>query len=212
METKYTARKYRYTIREAAEITGTSKSTVRRYLDQLSPADIGQEVRAGHAVILISEAGLEDLKKALQSSSTPQDTHQNTHQDESDASWNDSRTAELIFELKARIEAQERELTAKNEQIHQLTLAINRAQEAINSEQEATKQAQALHAAQLGLFPSQEAQEPPQDAPQPEQGTDTTQDEESAQEAPSAPTEPPTPEITKRATFRERLRYLFTGQ
>lgn len=215
-----------FTIREAAEITGTSKSTIRRYLEALQdagkipPEGIAHEQRAGHTVILLSAATVEALKAAMNDSSTNQTTvygtNHNAHQDAPDAPGSDPRTAELLSELRARIAAQEREISVKNEQITSLTAALETAQKA-------TAAAQALHAAtaeQLRLLTAQAAPEPPQDRAEPEPPTDTTAAADEAQEAASAPTEAPAPEITgsgqeaapERASFRQRLRYLFTGR
>lgn len=215
-----------FTIREAAEITGTSKSTIRRYLEALQdagkipPEGIAHEQRAGHTVILLSAATVEALKAAMNDSSTNQatvyGTNHNAHQDAPDAPESDPRTAELLSELRARIAAQEREISVKNEQITSLTAALETAQQA-------TAAAQALHAAtaeQLRRLTAQAAPEPPQDRAEPEPPTDTTPSGESAQEAASAPTEAPAPEITgsgreappERATLAQRLRFLFRGK
>lgn len=215
-----------FTIREAAEITGTSKSTIRRYLEALQdagkipPEGIAHEQRAGHTVILLSAATVEALKAAMNDSSTNQatvyGTNHNAHQDAPDAPESDPRTAELLSELRARIAAQEREISVKNEQITSLTAALETAQQA-------TAAAQALHAAtaeQLRRLTAQAAPEPPQDEAQPGEGKDTTPSGESAQGAASAPTEAPAPEITgsgqeappERATLAQRLRFLFTGR
>lgn len=216
-----------FTIREAAEITGTSKSTIRRYLEALQdagkipPEGIAHEQRAGHTVILLSAATVEALKAAMNDSSTNQatvyGTNHNAHQDAPDAPESDPRTAELLSELRDRIAAQEREISVKNEQITSLTAALETAQQA-------TAAAQALHAAtaeQLRRLTAQAAPEPPQDRAEPEPPTDTTPSGESAQEAASAPTVDAAPEITRasgqeappeRATLAQRLRFLFTGR
>lgn len=215
-----------FTIREAAEITGTSKSTIRRYLEALQdagkipPEGIAHEQRAGHTVILLSAATVEALKAAMNDSSTNQatvyGTNHNAHQDAPDAPESDPRTAELLSELRARIAAQEREISAKNQQITSLSAALETAQQA-------TAAAQALHAAtaeQLRRLTAQAAPEPPQDEAEPEPPTNTTTAADEAQEAASAPTEAPAPEITgsgqeappERATLAQRLRFLFTGK
>lgn len=207
-----------FTIREAAEITGTSKSTIRRYLEALQdagkipPEGIAHEQRAGHTVILLSAATVEALKAAMNDSSTNQSTvygtNHNTRQDEPDAPESDPRTAELLSELRSRIAAQEREISAKNQQITSLSAALETAQQA-------TAAAQALHAAtaeQLRRLTAQAAPEPP---------TDTTPAADEAQEAASAATVDAAPEITRattqeappeRATLAQRLRFLFTGR
>lgn len=202
-------KRYLYTIREAAEMTATSKSTVRRYLSRLPPEEIGQEIRAGHPVILLSEAAMDALRESMRAPSTDHGAHQSAHQVAPDAPESGPRTDELVTELRARIAAQDREIAVKNDQIASLTAALETAQKA-------TAAAQALHAAtaeQLRrLTAAQEAPESRQDESQPEQTTDTTPSKESNDEATSGATVAPETVTAKRATFGERLRFLFSGR
>ena len=222
-----------FTTREAAEITGTSKSTIRRYLEALQdagkipPEGIAHEQRAGHTVILLSAATVEALKAAMNDSSTNQatvyGTNHNAHQDAPDAPESDPRTAELLSELRARIADKEREITRQEKELDAKQATIDTLKAALETAQQATAAAQALHAAtaeQLRRLTAQAAPEPPQDRAEPERATDTTPAADEAQEAASAPTEAPAPEITgsgqeappERATLAQRLRFLFTGR
>lgn len=201
-----------YTIKQAAEALGKGKSTIRRMVDTLPPEQISATTYRGHAAILISQEGFDRLKIMLNAPELPHESNHEANRSDSSAPTIEpsepkgpsGSTDDMTAFLRAQIEEKDR-------QIASLTDALAKAQEA-------TQAAQALHAAtaeQLRLLTAhaaQEAPEPPQDAEQPERGPDTTPAEESAQEPPSAPTEAPAPEITRRATFRERLRFLFRGE
>lgn len=201
-----------YTIKQAAEALGRGKSTIRRMVDTLPPEQISATTYRGHAAILISQEGFDRLKIMLNAPELPHESNREANRSESSAPKSEpsepkgpsGNTDDLTAFFRAQLEEKDRQIAAL--------------QTALDKAQEATQAAQALHAAtaeQLRLLTAhaaQEAPEPPQDEPQPERATDTTPSAESAQEAPSAPTEAPAPEITRRATFRERLRYLFRGE
>ena len=205
-----------YTARQAAAALQVGKSTVLRNLDKLPPEMTAQGSYRGQPTKLVTLAGIQRLSMLLSVSQidyaalneAPRSTQSAQSSESSEAKQIEANQAELIVELRARIAAQEKEITAKNEQISSLTEALAKAQDA-------TATAQALHAAtaeQLRtLTAAQEPPEAPQDKPQPEREPDTTPSGESAQEAPSAPTEAPAPEIHHKATFAERLRYFFKG-
>lgn len=219
-----------YTIREAAEATGTSKSTVRRYLEALQDAGripaggIEHEQRAGHSVILLSAATLELVKEATTVQSTVDGAHQDTHQDAPDAPRSDARTDELVDALKDRIRAQEDQLKVQADQITSLTDALTRSQDALAA-------AQALHAAtaeQLRLLTAgahpedqvgQEDQEAAGAGDQTAAGSGSERgpaaegvDGGNQDAPPAAPSAAPEPEIPRKLSFRERLRILFTGE
>lgn len=213
-----------YSILEAAQITGSSKSTVRRYLAQLQdagelPAEgISHAQRAGHTVILLSQGTVDALKAAITNQTTDQTTvdgaSQNAHHDAPDAPWSDPRTEELIAELKDRVSALTVELAAKNEQLDRLSIALDRAQEA-------TAAAQALHAATAEQLRLLTAARDAQGEQEPPTGTDTTPAEDDAQEPQEAHVEAGTAnaeipvatgtDTTARASLRDRLRFLFRG-
>ncbi len=211
-----------YSILEAAQITGSSKSTVRRYLAQLQdagelPADgISHAQRAGHTVILLSQATVDALEAAITNQTTDQTTvdgaSQDAHHDAPDAPRSDPRTEELIAELKDRVSALTVELAAKNDQIDRLSVALDRAQEA-------THAAQLLHIATAEQLRLLTAAQSAQDAQEPPPGPDTTPAADEAQEPQEATVEASTPtaeitstDTTPRASFRARLRILFTGR
>lgn len=208
-----------FTAAESARCLGVSKATVLRHMNELPPEEQAQGSYRGKPTRLVTEIGLVHLSILITEAElnhaaldeVKQGTSSAAPSESSAAKRNEANQGELVAELRARIAAQEKELTAKNDQITSLTVALAKAQEA-------THAAQALHAAtaeQLRLLTAraaQEAPEPPQDEPQPERGPDTIPGAESAQEAPSAPTEATAPEITRRATFRERLWNLITGR
>lgn len=214
-----------FTAAEAARCLGVSKATVLRHMNELPPEEQAQgsyrgkptrlvtEIGLVHLSILITEAelnhaALDEVKQGASSAATSES---------SAAKRNEANQGELVAEQRARIAAQEREISVKNQQITSLTAALETAQQA-------TAAAQALHAAtaeQLRRLTAPEPPEPPQDEAQPGEGKDTTPSGESAQEAASAPTEAAAPEITRattqeappeRATLAQRLRFLFTGR
>lgn len=209
-----------YSILEAAQITGSSKSTVRRYLAQLQdagelPADgISHAQRAGHTVILLSQGTVDALKAAITNQTTVDGASQDAHHDAPDAPRSDPRTEEFIAELKDRVSALTVELAAKNEQLDRLSIALDRAQEA-------TAAAQALHAATAEQLRLLTAARDAQGEQEPPTGTDTTTAEDEAQEPQEAHVEANTAnaeitvatgtDTTTRASFRDRLRYLFRG-
>lgn len=213
-----------FTAAEAARCLGVSKATILRHMNELPQEEQAQGSYRGKQTRLVSELGLVHLAILISEAELNQATLNEVKQgtlsaaksESSAAKRNEVNQTELIAELRARIAAQEQEISVKNEQITSLTAALATAQRA-------TAAAQALHAAtaeQLRLLTAQAAPEPPQDRAEPERATDTTTSGESAQEAASAHAEAPAPEITgsgqeappERASFAQRLRYLFTGR
>ena len=214
-----------YTARQAAAALGVGKSTILRAWDKLPPEMTAQGSYRGQPTKLVTRAGIQRLSMLLSVSQVdyaaldeaPRSVPSAQTSESSEAKQGAANQADLIAELRARITRQEKELDAKQATIDSLTAALATAQEA-------TRSAQALHAAdldQLRRLTAQAAPEPPQDRAEPEPPTDTTPSGESAQEAASAPTEAPAPEITKastqeappeRATLAQRLRFLFTGR
>lgn len=201
-----------YTIKQAAEALGKGKSTIRRMVDTLPPEQISATTYRGHAAILISQEGFDRLKIMLNAPELPRESNYEANRNDSSVPKSEpsepkgpsGNTDELTAFFRAQLEEKDRQIAAL--------------QTALDKAQEATQAAQALHAGtmaelrQLKEHIAQEAPEPPQDAEQPERGPDTTPAEESAQEPTTEPTEATAPEITRRATFRERLRYLFRGE
>lgn len=213
-----------YTARQAAAALGVGKSTILRAWDKLPPEMTAQGSYRGQPTKLVTRAGIQRLSMLLSVSQVdyaaldeaPRSAPSAQTSESSEAKQGAANQADLIAELRARITRQEKELDAKQATIDSLTAALATAQEA-------TRSAQALHAAdldQLRRLTAQAAPEPPQDRAEPEPPTDTTPSGESAQEAASAPTEAPAPEITgsgqeappERATLAQRLRFLFTGR
>ncbi len=213
-----------YTARQAAAALGVGKSTILRAWDKLPPEMTAQGSYRGQPTKLVTRAGIQRLSMLLSVSQVdyaaldeaPRSVPSAQTSESSEAKQGAANQADLIAELRARITRQEKELDAKQATIDSLTAALATAQEA-------TRSAQALHAAdldQLRRLTAQAAPEPPQDRAEPEPPTDTTPSGESAQEAASAPTEAPAPEITgsgqeappERATLAQRLRFLFTGR
>lgn len=213
-----------YTARQAAAALGVGKSTILRAWDKLPPEMTAQGSYRGQPTKLVTRAGIQRLSMLLSVSQVdyaaldeaPRSVPSAQTSESSEAKQGAANQADLIAELRARITRQEKELDAKQATIDSLTAALATAQEA-------TRSAQALHAAdldQLRRLTAQAAPEPPQDRAEPEPPTDTTPSGESAQEAASAPTETPAPEITgsgqeappERATLAQRLRFLFTGR
>lgn len=214
-----------FTAAEAARCLGVSKATILRHMNELPQEEQAQGTYRGKPTRLVTEIGLVHLSMLITEAELNQATLDEVKQgapsaatsESSAAKYNEVNQGELMAELRARIAAQEREISMKNQQITSLTAALETAQQA-------TAAAQALHAAtaeQLRRLTAQAAPEPPQDEAEPERATVTTPSGESAQEAASAPTEAPAPEITRattqeappeRASFAERLRFLFTGR
>lgn len=156
-----------YTIREAAAILDTSKTTVRRLMEELPPEEISAGSYRGQPTILLSQKGLDTL----------QEQRQADHEAQQEAQQSAPSDSELVQELRARIAAQERQIIDQSEQIGRLTVALDKAQEA-------TAAAQALHAAtaeQLRLLTAAQEEQ------KAEEGADTTQEEKAQEEAPRAP-------------------------
>lgn len=198
-----------YSILEAAQITGSSKSTVRRYLAQLQdagelPAEgISHAQRAGHTVILLSEGTVDALKAAITNQTTDQTTvdgaSQNAHHDAPDAPRSDPRTEELLAELKDRVSALTVELAAKNEQLDRLSIALDRAQEA-------TAAAQALHAAtaeQLRLLTAGTGEE---------RSSEREGSPQEAEESSGSTAGPASGVFPEDRSFWQRLKYAFSGK
>ena len=213
-----------YTARQAAAALGVGKSTILRAWDKLPPEMTAQGSYRGQPTKLVTRAGIQRLSMLLSVSQVdyaaldeaPRSVPSAQTSESSEAKQGAANQADLIAELRARITRQEKELDAKQATIDSLTAALATAQEA-------TRSAQALHAAdldQLRRLTAQAAPEPPQERAEPERATDTTAAADEAQEAASAPTEAPAPEITgsgqeappERATLAKRLRFLFTGR
>ena len=191
-----------YSIREAAAILDTSKTTVRRLMEELPPEDISAGSYRGQPTILLSQKGLDTLQGQRQAG----------HEAQQEAQQSAPSDSELIQELRDRIAAQERQITEQNEQIGKLTIALDKAQEA-------THAAQLLHAATAEQLRLLTAAKSAQDAQEPPPGPDTTPAADEAQEPQEATVEASTPtaeitgtNTTPRASFRDRLRILFTGR
>lgn len=224
-----------FTAAEVARCLSVSKATVLRHMNELPPEEKAQGSYRGKPTYLVSEAGLVHLSILITEAQLNQATLDEVKQGTSSAATSESSAAkrnevnqgDIVAELRARIAAQEREISVKNEQITSLTAALATAQQA-------TAAAQALHAAtaeQLRRLTAQAAPEPPQDRAEPEPPTDTTHAADEAQEAASAATvdgatvdpveitRDTAPEITAaenqvkpKAGFWRRLQYLFRGE
>lgn len=211
-----------YTARQAAAALQVGKSTVLRNLDKLPPEMTAQGSYRGQPTKLVTLAGIQRLSMLLSVSQidyaalneAPRSVPSAQISESSEAKQIEANQAELIVELRARIAAQEKEITAKNEQISSLTESLAKAQDA-------TATAQALHAATAEQLRLLTAARDAQGEQEPPTGTDTTTAEDEAQEPQEAHVEASTAnaeitvatgtDTTTRAPLRDRLRYLFRG-
>lgn len=222
-----------YTARQAAEALGVAKSSVLRAWDKLPPEMTAQGSYRGQPTKLVTRAGIQRLSMLLSVSQVnyaaldeaPRSAPSAQTSESSEAKQGEANQAELIAELRARIADKEREITRQEKELDAKQATIDTLKAALDKAQDATAREQALHAATADrlrkLEAHQEPPEPRQDEAEPERAADTTPSGESAQEAASAPTEAPAPEITgngnqeappERATLAQRLRFLFRGK
>lgn len=200
-----------YTIKQAAEALGSSKSTIRRLVDKLPPEYISAGEYRGHTSLLISKSGFDALKAMLGASELPQELNREAIPSDSSAPTATSRegsaeeytapgAAALIAELRDRIAAQERQISA-------LTSALEKSQDALSA-------SHALHAATAEQLRLLTAAAP---APAPEPAQPRSDQEESGQEEAAAPKGPPEDQGTPgdegepRRSFWARLKYILAG-
>jgi hypothetical protein len=200
-----------YTARQAAAALGVGKSTILRAWDKLPPEMTAQGSYRGQPTKLVTRAGIQRLSMLLSVSQVdyaaldeaPRSAPSAQTSESSEAKQGAANQADLIAELRARIDDKERRIAAQDDEIQFLREELKARRRELE--------------ARLLLTAAQSAQ----NEGEPEPPTDTTPSGESAQEAASAPTEAPAPEITRastqeappeRASFAERLRFLFTGR
>lgn len=198
-----------FTAAEVARCLSVSKATVLRHMNELPPEERAQGSYRGKPTYLVSEAGLVHLSILITEAQLNQATLDEVKQGTSSAATSETSAAkrnevnqgDIVAELRARIAAQDDEIQFLREELK----ARRRELEALTTTN------------YLLLTAAQSAQ----DEGEPGEGVDTTPAADEAQEAASAPTEAPAPEITRattqeappeRATLAKRLRFLFTGR
>lgn len=199
-----------YTARQAAAALGVGKSTILRAWDKLPPEMTAQGSYRGQPTKLVTRAGIQRLSMLLSVSQVdyaaldeaPRSVPSAQTSESSEAKQGAANQAELIAELRARIDDKERRIAAQDDEIQFLREELKARRRELE--------------ARLLLTAAQSAQ----NEGEPGEGVDTTPAADEAQDAPSAPTEAPAPEITgsgqeappERATLAQRLRFLFTGR
>lgn len=131
------------TIKEIADATGRGKSTVSRAVKELGLRESGHAKPDGaRGALLIDAEGASMLADYLTKSveSKPgADEEQSPAQPQIDIDAIVGVYRERIEDLKAQIESLNAQLATKDDQIHQLNLALENAQEATKDAQSETK-------------------------------------------------------------------------